>query len=273
MPSELQKAARGLVDCLNEVPGVAAHLQRTAARCRENADIALQISGGGASMAAQQLYAAAQKCEEAAHYLSLAPFKAKGWAERLIGTQLGGTSQPDSGSAGRNPLTTGGPGAGGDRSAGRGVPDRSGPGRQGGGRPNGVTGGSQPDGGLSGEAGRGSGGSGPKVELKGDLPARHADWAEIDLKLFKKLPVRTKRGDPTDGILIGNGQPEDITSGRGGPGAGGPGLIGDYRRMNSALDHVEGHVAAILRRAGASKDVTLYINNRPCVRHEVACVE
>jgi hypothetical protein len=34
--------------------------------------------------------------------------------------------------------------------------------------------------------------------------------------------------------------------------------------MNSALDHVEGHVAAILRRAGASKDVTLYINNRPC---------
>jgi hypothetical protein len=111
---------------------------------------------------------------------------------------------------------------------------------------------------------RGSGGDGPKVELKGDRPARHADWSEVDLKLFKKLPVRTKRGDPTDGILIGNGPPEEITSGRGGPGAGGPGLIGDYRRMNSALDHVEGHVAAILRRAGASKDVTLYINNRPC---------
>jgi hypothetical protein len=119
---------------------------------------------------------------------------------------------------------------------------------------------------LSGEAGRGSGSDGPKVELKGDLPARRADWSEIDLKLFKKLPVRTKKTDPTHGILIGNGPPEDITSGQSGQGAGGPGLIGDYRRMISALDHVEGHAAAILRRAGASKDVTLYVNNRPCPR-------
>ena len=34
MPSELQRVARGLVDCLDEVPAVVAHLQRTAARCR-----------------------------------------------------------------------------------------------------------------------------------------------------------------------------------------------------------------------------------------------
>lgn len=212
-------------------------------------------------MAAQQLYAAAQRCEEAAHYLSMAPPKAKGWAERLIGAQLGGTSQPDSGSASRNPLTTGGPGAG-DRSAGRGAPDRSGPGGRSGGRPTGVTGGSQPDGEMS----RGFGGDGPKVELKGARPARRADWSEVDLKLFKKLPVRTKETDPTDGILIGNGEPEEITSGRGGPGATGPGLTGNYRRAITALHHVEGHAAAILRRAGASKDVTLYVNNRPCPR-------
>jgi hypothetical protein len=37
VPSDLQRVAQGLVDCLDQVPRVVALLQRTAARCRENA--------------------------------------------------------------------------------------------------------------------------------------------------------------------------------------------------------------------------------------------
>ncbi len=108
MPSELQRVARGLVDCLDDVPQVVAHLQRTAARCRENAQVALMASHGQATVAAQQLDAAARACEAAAHYLSMAPPKARAWTERLIGD--GSTfSRPSANSADRN-KTTGGTG-------------------------------------------------------------------------------------------------------------------------------------------------------------------
>jgi hypothetical protein len=96
------------VDCLDEVPAVVAHLQRTAARCRENAQVALLASQGRATAAAQQLDAAARACEAAAHYLSLAPPKARAWAEHLIGDGST-TSRPSANSADRN-KTTGGTG-------------------------------------------------------------------------------------------------------------------------------------------------------------------
>lgn len=105
MPSDLQRVARGLVDCLDEVPQVLNHLQRTAARCRENAAVAAQ---GGATVAAHQLDAAARACEAAAHYLSMAPPKARLWADRLVGSGSG-TDRPSSDSADRN-RTTGGTG-------------------------------------------------------------------------------------------------------------------------------------------------------------------
>lgn len=82
------------------------HLRRAAARCRENAQVALIASHGRATVAAQQLDAAARACEAAAHYLSLAPPKARGWAERLIGDGST-TSRPSANSADRN-KTTGG---------------------------------------------------------------------------------------------------------------------------------------------------------------------
>ena len=85
-----------------------AHLQRTAARCRENAQVALLASQGRATAAAQQLDAAARACEAAAHYLSLAPPKARAWAEHLIGDGFT-TSRPSANSADRN-KTTGGTG-------------------------------------------------------------------------------------------------------------------------------------------------------------------
>ncbi|HEU4948303.1 MAG TPA: hypothetical protein VFT31_14220, partial [Kribbella sp.] len=106
MPSELQRVARGLVDCLDEVPQVVARLQRTAARCRENAAAAIAASEGRATTAAMQLDAAARACEEAAHYLAMAPPKAKAWAERLVGASRP-SARPGSGSADRNKATGG----------------------------------------------------------------------------------------------------------------------------------------------------------------------
>ena len=83
------------------------HLQRTAERCRENAALAIAASQGRATVAAQQLDAAARACEEAAHYLSMAPPKAKAWAQRLVGGGSG--ARPDASSADRD-RTTGGTG-------------------------------------------------------------------------------------------------------------------------------------------------------------------
>ncbi|MFF0266913.1 hypothetical protein [Kribbella sp. NPDC004536] len=107
MPSELQRVARGLVDCLDEIPRVVDQLLRTAARCRENAQVALIASRGQATVAAQQLDAAARACEAAAHYLQLAPPKARGWAEALTGTSGPSTNRPSSDSADRNRLPGG----------------------------------------------------------------------------------------------------------------------------------------------------------------------
>ncbi|TCN33469.1 hypothetical protein EV644_12290 [Kribbella orskensis] len=106
MPSDLQRVARGLVECLDEVPQVVAHLQRTADRCRENAALAMAASHGRATVAAQQLDAAARSCEQAAHYLSMAPPKARAWAERLVGASRS-SDQPDARSADRNKATGG----------------------------------------------------------------------------------------------------------------------------------------------------------------------
>ncbi|MGW7680692.1 hypothetical protein ACWGID_08145 [Kribbella sp. NPDC054772] len=107
MPSELQRVARGLVDCFDEIPRVVEQLQRTAARCRENAQVALIASRGQATVAAQQLDAAARACETAAHFLSMTPPKARGWAEGLLGTSGPSTNRPSSDSAKRNKATGG----------------------------------------------------------------------------------------------------------------------------------------------------------------------
>jgi hypothetical protein len=109
LTSELQRVARGLVSCFDEIPRVVEQLQRTAVRCRENAQLALIASRGQATVAAEQLDAAARACEAAAHYLSMAPPKARGWAEGLVGTAGPSTNRPSSDSADRNKLT-GGPG-------------------------------------------------------------------------------------------------------------------------------------------------------------------
>ncbi|MEV8372983.1 DddA-like double-stranded DNA deaminase toxin [Kribbella sp. NPDC056861] len=259
MPSDLQQVAQGLVECLDQAPGILQHLQRTAGRCRENAAVLAQL---GASTAAQQLDAAARACDEAAHYLSLAPPKAKGWAERLIGAHLDGSRQPDAGSAGRNPLTAAGPKAAEDkRDAGRGdargrpesAPDRQGDEAEPSDRE------ATPEPGKGG----GSGGSG-----RASLPTNSPDEPEpapFFGDFLRGLPVRPKEDSPTAGVLTridGKGA-YPLDSGDG-PGRGSPGLSGRNARLMVAQDHVEGHAAALMRRAGAPREATLYINNPPC---------
>ncbi len=106
MPSDLQRVARGLVECLDEVPEVVAHLQRTAVRCRENAAVVVAASHGYATTAVHQLDAAARACEQAADYLSMAPPKARAWADRLVGESRR-SDRPNAQSADRNKATGG----------------------------------------------------------------------------------------------------------------------------------------------------------------------
>lgn len=49
------------------------------------------------------------------------------------------------------------------------------------------------------------------------------------------------------------------------------GLEPRYLRATTVREHVEGQVAALMRTPGASRDVVLYLNNRPCERGEAAC--
>jgi hypothetical protein len=263
MPSDLQRVARGLVECLDQVPHVVAHLQRTAARCRENAAVVIAVSGGRAMVAAQQLDAAARACEEAAHYLSMAPPKTRAWAERLIGPQLDGSRQADPGSADRNPLTGGEPGSTKDeRPAGRDPgpePEPEDPGPNDDDQPadRDPTADSDPESNPNGE--RIAPAPRPDVEDE-PKPAQYLDH------IFQRLPERPNNEGPTRGILTrtdGRGQIH-LVSGAMGPGQDSPGLTGRIAKLGVAQDHVEGHAAALMRRVGAPREATLYLNNRPC---------
>jgi hypothetical protein len=66
----------------------------------------MAASEGRATVTAQQLDAAARSCEQAAHYLSMAPPKARAWAERLVGASRS-SDQPGAQSADRNKATGG----------------------------------------------------------------------------------------------------------------------------------------------------------------------
>lgn len=209
MPSDLQRVAQGLIDCLDQVPAMMDRLQRLAARCRENAGM---ISGMGsanpaAGNAAMMLDAAARACEEAVHHAAAAPPKARAWAEQMV---TGARSVSGGGSTSR------------------------------------VSGG-QPE------------------------ASEPAPFIE---SIFKRLPERPENKGPTKGILTssdGRGMTH-LVSGARGPGAGSPRLAGWAAKLSVAQDHVEGHAAALLRRAGAPKEATLYLNNKPCAG-EAGCDE
>ncbi|MER7245724.1 DNA/RNA non-specific endonuclease [Kribbella sp. NPDC000426] len=86
MPSDLQRVAQGLVECLDRLPAMIGYLQRLAAQCRENASYLADFASGNpaARQAAYQLAAAADACERAAHLAAAAPSKARGWADQMV---------------------------------------------------------------------------------------------------------------------------------------------------------------------------------------------
>jgi hypothetical protein len=109
MPSELQRVAQALLQALDEIPRVVPYLHDQARKYREAAGWAGGVSNNPqARMAAMQLDEAARRCEEAAHYLSLAPPRARGWVEqmvsgeRTVGPSSGPSPRPDA-TAGRTP--------------------------------------------------------------------------------------------------------------------------------------------------------------------------
>ncbi|MEN3612418.1 DddA-like double-stranded DNA deaminase toxin [Plantactinospora sp. ZYX-F-223] len=79
-------------------------------------------------------------------------------------------------------------------------------------------------------------------------------------------------GSKTAGILAtadGKTRSKPIWSGVQGPGANAPGLRRDdktnqWHRLKSAVEHVEGHVAAIMRRGTGPKDAVLVVSQPPC---------
>jgi hypothetical protein len=86
MASDLQRVAQSLVECLDQIPNLTAHLQRLATKCRENAAMIADLGcvNSSARTAALQLDAAAQACERAAHMASLALPMAQQWAEQMV---------------------------------------------------------------------------------------------------------------------------------------------------------------------------------------------
>jgi len=107
MPSELQRVAQQLLAALDEIPRVVAYLHDRAGKYRESAGwIGSMSSNPSAQTAAMQLDEAARRCEEAAHYLSLAPPKARSWVEQMVSGVR--TAEPVGGSTIRRPDSPGG---------------------------------------------------------------------------------------------------------------------------------------------------------------------
>ncbi|MFD7158826.1 DddA-like double-stranded DNA deaminase toxin [Kribbella sp. NPDC059898] len=111
MPSELQRVAQGLLSALDEIPLVVTYLHDSARKYREAAAwVGGLTNNSQARMAAAQLDEAARRCEEAAHYLSLAPPKARSWVEQMVsGERIAepcpADALPPAGGGGSHPAT------------------------------------------------------------------------------------------------------------------------------------------------------------------------
>ncbi|MFD1320129.1 DddA-like double-stranded DNA deaminase toxin [Micromonospora sonneratiae] len=104
-----------------------------------------------------------------------------------------------------------------------------------------------------------------------DLPAASAvpDWVHrVGDDIRRLLP----RNNKTVGVLAtadGLTRSKPIWSGAHGPAAGALGLRRDdksnqWHRLKSAVEHVEGHAAAIIRRPNGPKDAVLVVSAPPC---------
>jgi hypothetical protein len=86
MPSDLQRVAQALVECLDQIPTIVGSLQRRAAQLRQEASMIVDFRSDNptARHTALQLDAAARACDEAAHLASMVPPKARAWAEQMV---------------------------------------------------------------------------------------------------------------------------------------------------------------------------------------------
>jgi len=106
MPSELQRVAQELLAALNEIERIVPFLHDLARRYREAAAwIGNTSNNPSAGMAAMQLDEAARRCEEAAHYLALAPPRARQWVEQMVSGIP--TGEPGEGPTARRPGSPG----------------------------------------------------------------------------------------------------------------------------------------------------------------------
>ncbi len=105
MSSELQRVAQGLVDSLDQIPAMVAYLQRTVSKLRQQATYiaALSPSNQACQNAALQVEAAAKACEDTAQLASLAPPKARAWAEQMVTGARHSTKEPASSTPGGPP--------------------------------------------------------------------------------------------------------------------------------------------------------------------------
>nr|WP_238356495.1 DddA-like double-stranded DNA deaminase toxin [Kribbella italica] len=251
--SELQRVAQGLVDSLNEIPRVIAALDTRARICRDHAAIVMQLSGGSATMAAQQLDAAARACEGAAHYLSLAPPKAHGWAQQMVdGIRTAG---PTGDGAARRPDAPGGSMPPADR------------------RPDDDQ--AEPEGGKLGKAA----GSGDEASPE-DEPSTLGTSDEEAWRLFGKLPVRDESKpvrQKTRGIWRDDdGTEQPLISGQ--LASEGEGDDPYYQQVKAFMrqrrigrqdgepmvaSHVESKFAMFMRERGLTR-ATIAVNKLPC---------
>lgn len=243
MPSELQRVAQGLLSALDEIPRVVAYLHDRAGKYREAAAWVGGVSNNPqARMAAMQLDEAARRCEEAAHYLSLAPPRARSWVEQMVSGAR--TAEPSGGSSASRP----------DAVAGRTPPAE----------------------------GRRGDGSTPPEARKDPGIAGGDERPDFDPQPFRqKLPKRvvTRSYSPkTRGIWVDDdGNEHELVSGRHDPEyqeaqrqAEKLELVREPHKLSTAAD-VELKFAMKMRRQGIQR-ARIVLNNRPCPG-ELGCDE
>jgi hypothetical protein len=237
MPSELQRVAGDLVACLDMMPRVVAALHERARRSREVAGYVGGLSSGSPALqaAALQLDAAAEDCEQAAHFCEIAWQRARDWAAQMVGNASGGSAGEGGGGVTRpEPPTVQGRGPAGQSRPSKGSAPVRGP----------------------------------------SVPRPPDDGGEPEAQeVIRRLPVRENDSGKTRGFWKApDGAEKPLASGRGryqelaDEHARRLGL-----RPMSNTSHVEIKFALFMRERGLRNE-TIYINNRPC-EGEASCPE
>ncbi|HEY0692610.1 MAG TPA: DddA-like double-stranded DNA deaminase toxin [Kribbella sp.] len=254
MPSELQRVAQHLLATLDEVPRVVAYLHDRAGKYRESAGwIGSMSNNQSARIAAMQLDEAARRCEEAAHYLSLAPPKARRWVEQMVSGVR--TAEPAGGATAPRPDARGGSPPPAER------------------RQNGDQ--SEPEAQKAGKRAAVGDKSSPKDEPATPRLSHKDAW-----RLFQKLPDRTKSSisrPKTRGKWVDqDGVEQDLVSAEDDESA----RVREFLRERDigpengeimAPSHVETKFGMFMRRNGL-KHESIVINNIPC-EGEWSCEE